>query len=106
MKSCDALWRYEGLLREHSESGFNDGFALGFRADTAQYFLYNLAEPLQRENESTYPPFSQPRNQKDIGKSHGLKTSEPLQINDSVPTAEENMKLILNYTVCPVHSIT
>ena len=43
---------------------------------------------------------------RDIGKSHGLKTSEPLQINDSIPTAEESTKLILNYTVYPVLAAT
>ncbi len=34
LKSRDAMWDF---CREHPESGFDHGFACGFRADTAQY---------------------------------------------------------------------
>ena len=46
LKSRDAM---EGFCREHPESGFNDGFAFGFRADTAQYSYLIKLNPYKGE---------------------------------------------------------
>jgi len=48
LKSRDAMGDF---CREHPESGFNDGFAFGFRADTAQYsYLIRLNPHKGEEN--------------------------------------------------------
>lgn len=39
----------ESFCREHPESGFNDGFAFGFRADTAQYSYLIKLNPYKGE---------------------------------------------------------
>lgn len=46
MKSRDAMGNF---CREHPESGFNDGFAFGFRADTAQYSYLIKVNPYPGE---------------------------------------------------------
>ena len=52
MKSCDAM---RDFCQEHPESSFNNGFAFGFRADTAQYsYLIRLNPCKGEENLSIY----------------------------------------------------
>lgn len=52
LKSRDAM---RDFCQEHPESGFNDGFAFGFRADTAQYsYLIRLNPYKEEENLSLY----------------------------------------------------
>ena len=52
LKSRDAM---KDFCQEHPESGFNDGFAFGFRADTAQYsYLIRLNPYKEEENLSLY----------------------------------------------------
>ena len=46
LKSRDAL---RDFCQEHPESGFNDGFAFGFRADTAQYAYLIQLNPYKGE---------------------------------------------------------
>lgn len=52
LKSLDAMRTF---CREHPESGFNDGSAFGFRADTAQYsYLIRLSPYREKENLALY----------------------------------------------------
>lgn len=52
LKSRDAM---RDFCQEHPESGFDDGFAFGFRADTAQYSYLILLNPYkEEENLSLY----------------------------------------------------
>ena len=52
LKSRDTMAHF---CREHPESGFNDGFAFGFRADTVQYsYLIRLNPYKEEENLSLY----------------------------------------------------
>ncbi len=52
LKSRDTM---ADFCQEHPESGFNDGFAFGFRADTAQYsYLIQLNPYKDEENLSLY----------------------------------------------------
>lgn len=52
LKSRDAM---RDFCQEHPESGFDDGFAFGFRADTAQYsYLIRLNPYKEEENLSLY----------------------------------------------------
>lgn len=52
LKSRDAM---SDFCQEHPESGFDDGFAFGFRADTAQYsYLIRLNPYKEEENLSLY----------------------------------------------------
>ena len=52
LKSCDAM---KDFCQEHPESGFNNGFSFGFRADTAQYsYLIKLDPCKGEENLSIY----------------------------------------------------
>ncbi len=46
LKSRDAM---RDFCQEHPESGFNDGFAFGFRADTAQYAYLIRLQPYKGE---------------------------------------------------------
>ena len=46
LKSRDAM---RDFCQEHPESGFNDGFAFGFRADTAQYSYLIRLQPYKGE---------------------------------------------------------
>jgi len=46
LKSRDAM---RDFCQEHPESGFNDGFAFGFRADTAQYAYLIRLHPYKGE---------------------------------------------------------
>ena len=46
LKSCDAM---RDFCQEHPESGFNNGFAFGFRADTAQYSYLIRLNPCKGE---------------------------------------------------------
>ncbi len=46
LKSCDAM---RDFCQEHPESGFNNGFAFGFRADTAQYAYLIRLQPYKGE---------------------------------------------------------
>jgi len=52
LKSRDAM---KDFCQQHPESGFDDGFAFGFRADTAQYsYLIRLNPYKEEENLSLY----------------------------------------------------
>lgn len=52
LKSRDAM---RDFCQQHPESGFDDGFAFGFRADTAQYsYLIRLNPYKEEENLSLY----------------------------------------------------
>ena len=46
LKSCDAM---KGFCQEHPESGFNHGFAFGFRANTTQYAYLIRLHPYKGE---------------------------------------------------------